>query len=173
MLISACTGKIGSEVQYILAQGLKQTMYHVCMYQFWHVHHSIGFDASSVRVAGQSWQSAKHKYDLQVEPALPSERYLKILQKGAKQHNLSGEYQVYLQALQHYQPSSRGQLAGRWIVLNTFGRALKFFMMRIMPKVKNPFACWLTHEVLANYILVMWWLHDYIMEPALGSGRHH
>ncbi|DBA92029.1 TPA: hypothetical protein ACH3X2_003910 [Trebouxia sp. C0005] len=109
----------------------------------------------------------------QVEPALPSERYLKILQKGAKQHNLSGEYQVYLQALQHYQPSSRGQLVGRWIVLNTFGRALKFFMIRIMPKVKNPFASWLTHEVLANYILVMWWLHDYIMEPALGSGRHH
>ncbi|KAL0055162.1 hypothetical protein WJX82_007970 [Trebouxia sp. C0006] len=29
----------------------------------------------------------------QVEPALPSERYLKILQKGARQHNLSGEYQ--------------------------------------------------------------------------------
>lgn len=115
----------------------------------------------------------KHKYDLQVEPALPSERYLKILQKGAKQHNLSGEYQVYLQALQYYQPSSRGQLAGRWIVLNTFGRALKLFMIHVMPKVKNSFACWLTHEVLANYILVMWWLHDYIMEPALGSGRHH
>jgi len=116
---------------------------------------------------------AKHKYDLQVEPALPSERYLKILQKGAKQHNLSGEYQVYLQALQHYQPSSRGQLAGRWIVLNTFGRTLKYFLMRIMPKVTNPFASWLTHEVLARYILVMWWMHDYIMEPALGSGRHH
>ncbi len=116
---------------------------------------------------------AKHIYDLQVEPALPSERYLKILQKGAKQHNLSGEYQVYLQALQHYQPSSRGQLAGRLIVLNTFGRGLKFFFMRIMPKVKNPFASWLTHEVLANYVLVMWWLHDHFMEPALGSGRHH
>ena len=116
---------------------------------------------------------AKHKYDLQVEPALPSERYLKILQKGAKQHNLAGEYQVYLQALQHYQPSSRGQLAGRWIVSNTFGRALFFVLMRIMPKVKNPFASWLTREVLGNYVLVMWWLHDHIMEPALGSGRHH
>ena len=115
---------------------------------------------------------AKDKYDLQVEPALPSERYLKILQKGARQHNLSGEYQVYLQALQHYHPTRRGQLAGRWIVSNTFGRALFFVLMRIMPKVKNPFASWLTREVLGNYVLVMWWLHDYIMEPALGSGRH-
>ena len=175
LTVGLCTGKIGFRGATHLCTGLEAynaSCLHVSVFStsttvLGLMRHSF------VLLASLGSLMAKYRYELQVEPALPSERYLKILQKGAKQHNLSAEYQVYLQALQHYQPSSRGQLAGRWVVLNTFGRPLKFFLLRIMPNVKNPFATWLTHEVLANYILVMWWLHDCIMEPALGSGRHH
>ena len=109
---------------------------------------------------------------MQVQPALPSLRYLTILQKGAKHSNLSSEYQVYLHALQPYQATKLGQRVGGWIVMNTFGRPLKTLAMHILPRVKNEFLIWLVHEVFANIQLLMWWVHDYILEPTLGSGRH-
>ena len=63
---------------------------------------------------------------MQAVPALPSQRYLQILQKGAKHNGLAEEYQIYLQALQHYEPSTRGQQLGGFIIRNTFGRPLNF-----------------------------------------------
>ena len=110
---------------------------------------------------------------MQIQPALPSGRYLKILQKGAKHSKLAGEYQIYLEALQSYQPSTKGQRIGGVIVMNTFGRPLRYLGMHLLPKAKSKFFIWMVHEVFANMQVNMWLVHDYILEPILGSGRYN
>lgn len=109
---------------------------------------------------------------VQKEPALPSERYLKILQKGAKHSQLASEYQVYLHALQHYHASKPGQRIGRSLMSNVFGRPLKFLVLRVLPTVHNKFLVWTIHHIFERMLLLMWLLHDYLLEPILGSGRH-
>lgn len=103
---------------------------------------------------------------------LPSERYLRILQKGAKHSHLASEYQVYLQALQPYQASKLGQRTGRFLVHNIFGRPLKLLVLNVLPQLQNKFLIWLTHQTFEKVLLLVWFLHDHLMEPALGSGRH-
>ena len=109
---------------------------------------------------------------LQKEPALPSQRYLNILQRGAAHSQLAKEYQVYLQALQHYHASKSGQRIGRWLVQNVLGKPLTSLLLKVLPNMQNTFLVWGIHQLFHNLMLLMWVLHDYLMEPVLGSGCH-
>ena len=109
---------------------------------------------------------------LQKEPALPSLRYLNILQRGAAHSQLAKEYQVYLQALQHYHASKPGQRIGMWMVQNVLGKPLKFVLLKVVPNVQNTFVLWVIHNMFHNLMLSMWILHNCLMEPMLGSGCH-
>ena len=109
---------------------------------------------------------------VQAVPALPSKRYLKILQKGAKRSNLAAEYQIYLQALQHYQASTIGQRIGQALNQQLFGRILTIWMT-LLPVAKSEFLCWVIHQFFASLVQAMWLCHDHILQPILGSGRHN
>lgn len=110
---------------------------------------------------------------LQAVPALPSLRYLNVLQKGAKHSGLAQEYQDYLALLDYYQPVQRGQHVGAFFMSNFFGKPLRHIIWRVLPSLKNARAIFLFHLTFSWIALSMWLLHDYIMEPILGSGRHN
>ena len=110
---------------------------------------------------------------LQAVPTLPSQRYLNILQKGAKHSGLAQEYQDYLALLDYYQPGQCGQHVGAFFVSNLFGKPVRHIIWRVLPNLKNARAIFLFHLILSRIALSMWLLHDYIMEPILGSGRHN
>ena len=113
------------------------------------------------------------RHALQDVPALPSQRYLNILQKGAKHSGLAQEYQDYLALLENYQPVQRGQHVGAFLVSNLFGKPLRYLIWRVLPSLKNKKAIFLFHWTFSWIVLSMWLLHDYILEPFLGSGRHN
>lgn len=109
---------------------------------------------------------------LQKEPVLPSQRYLNILQRGAAHSQLAKEYQVYLQALQHYHASKPGQRIGRWLSENVLGKPLRLLLLKVLPYLQNKFLIWTIHQLFHNLVLLMWDLHDHVLEPVLGSGCH-
>ncbi|KAL3148968.1 hypothetical protein ABBQ32_001824 [Trebouxia sp. C0010 RCD-2024] len=106
------------------------------------------------------------------KPALPSERYLRILLRGAAHSQLASEYQVYLQALQHYHASKPGQRVGRFFMAHFFGTPLRFMYFRVIPHMHNKFLLWAIHKFLRKLMHSLWVVHDCLMEPVLGSGVH-
>ena len=94
------------------------------------------------------------------------------MQRGAAHSQLAKEYQVYLQALQHYHALKPGQRIGRWLMEHILGKPLRFLLLKVLPDMQNEFLIWAIHQFFHNLMLSMWTLHNYVMEPVLGSGCH-
>lgn len=115
---------------------------------------------------------------LQGKEALPSQRYLTLLQVGAEEHSLAPAYQQYLRQLRPYVATSRRQQLGALLM------ALVFFVLvapvfasqRLIAKVlgKKPgsntgLRARATARYLHTVFALAWRLHD-LLRPLLGCG---
>ena len=50
------------------------------------------------------------------------------------------------------------------------GKPLRFLLLKVLPDMQNEFLIWAIHQFFHNLMLSMWILHNYVMEPVLGSG---
>lgn len=104
--------------------------------------------------------------------AQPSARYLKLITDGASEHDLPGEYQAYLQALQPYTITTRRQRIGQILFLGFWA---PFFLLTIIggqllanDEGKTP--AWLaaTMSLVTNLV---WMSYDLVAKPLFGEGE--
>ncbi|KAF1998232.1 hypothetical protein P154DRAFT_260091 [Amniculicola lignicola CBS 123094] len=102
----------------------------------------------------------------------PSERYMGLLQQGAKDAKLSMEYCQYLEDLPTYQPSSSTwHRLGAIIFLNIF-RPLMALMEEITTtniKEDGNAPRWVI-AIVRFTVFVIWATHDWIFTPVFGRG---
>lgn len=115
---------------------------------------------------------------LKGKQALPSQRYINILRKGAKEHNLHPEYQEFLSSVTHWEPSSIGGRIGRLFMgIIAFGLLFPFFFVtRLYRKLNgmkkmDPGSLYSKFQAAYfNFVFKLSWaLHD-ILSPILGCG---
>ncbi|KAK0632769.1 hypothetical protein B0T14DRAFT_505063 [Immersiella caudata] len=104
--------------------------------------------------------------------AQPSARYLGLITDGAAEHDLPGEYQAYLQALQPYTVTTWRQKLGRVLFLG-FWAPVFFLVLIIGPLLsseegKTP--AWLAATMSVVFNLV-WISYDAIAKPLFGDGE--
>lgn len=106
------------------------------------------------------------------EYAQASERYLKLLRVGAREHQMPQVYQDYLNGLQHYAVTSRAQKIGAFLFMLAWGPVILAFV-----KLSGSFAdengripksLGLVITVLFN---MAWISYDYVYKPAFGDGE--
>jgi hypothetical protein len=106
--------------------------------------------------------------------AQASARYLKLLNDGAKEHELPEDYQRYMRSLQPYKITSLRQMIGRLLFIAFWALPfLLFFLISLaFPTKKNggKLPPWLTvtSTVLFN---LMWMSYDSIFKPLFGDGE--
>jgi hypothetical protein len=104
--------------------------------------------------------------------AQPSARYLKLITEGAAEHDLPGEYQAYLQALQPYTVTTWRQKIGRVLLLG-FWAPVFLLAMVVGPLLSNKEGkspTWLAATMSVVFNLV-WMSHDTIAKPLFGDGE--
>lgn len=107
--------------------------------------------------------------------ALPSRRYLEILQKGAREHGLSPHYRRYLNSLAFYEPSASPSAAAARAGLLAAGAAAAAAAPALpLVAVAGALAAGRGgNEVLASYANLaqraLWSAHD-ALAPLLGDG---
>jgi hypothetical protein len=115
---------------------------------------------------------------LKGKKALPSLRYLKLLQNGAKEHDLDPDYQKYLNELVPYETHGVGGKIGAVVMaVIAYGLLLPAFVfMRLYRKIKGLHSVdkeSLISKFYAKYFTFVfgfsWVIHD-IVKPVLGCG---
>ena len=108
---------------------------------------------------------------MQGRPALPSRRYLRLLQKGAQHAKLAPAYQQYLQELQYYQATTLGKRLGAGLMKLGPHRIIMLCYRRLLPlAIRRPTMAAYIHSVIEMIKAGTWWLHDHALQYILGSG---
>ena len=103
---------------------------------------------------------------------LPSERYLKMLRRGAQQFGLHQSYSLYLDNLQGYSADTWGKRMGARLMQSCVMPILVNLFRYVLPRAK-PYP-WLRDRLayVPDFILAMCWVvHDWLLCWLLGSGR--
>lgn len=119
---------------------------------------------------------------LQGRRALPSQRYLRLLQGGAEEHGLAEGYRQYLEQLQPFQAGTLRKRAGATLMAFIFLATVApvFATQRLWAKLTGMsapgsggtlHAQW-TARYLHSVFALAWQLHD-ALEPVCGSGCHN
>jgi len=104
--------------------------------------------------------------------AQASARYLKLITDGAAEHDLPGEYQAYLQALQPYTVTSWRQKIGRVLFLGFWAPAFLLGMIsgRLLADKEGKTPPWLAATMTVLFNLV-WMSYDFFAKPHFGDGE--
>ena len=102
----------------------------------------------------------------------PSERYLKLLQAGAKEHNLAPEYQEWLAKCPRYVASKRlDHRFGRYLYYSVLFVVLFPFLATIgiakVIKAKPPRFAFAYAEILKKGVIGM---YTFVLRPVFGDG---
>ncbi|KAI9158165.1 Gamma-glutamyl cyclotransferase gliK [Paramyrothecium foliicola] len=107
--------------------------------------------------------------------AQASARYLKLLNDGAREHELPDDYQRYMSSLQPYKVTSLRQLIGKFLFLATWGPIFLIFILfstlafpRQARGGKLPPWMMVVSTVLFNLI---WMSYDNLFKPMFGDGE--
>lgn len=104
--------------------------------------------------------------------AQPSERYLNLLRTGAAEHELPGDYQRYLAALQSYTIRSTRQKVGKWLMILAWGPGVVLIMALgvLLADKDGKMPAWAAavSSVLGR---AMWWSYDAVFRPLFGDGE--
>ncbi|KAK3362317.1 hypothetical protein B0T25DRAFT_3371 [Lasiosphaeria hispida] len=106
------------------------------------------------------------------EYAQPSARYLKLLADGAREHDLPGDYQAYLEALQPYILTTRLQFIGRIIFLLFWAPSFLLVLSagRLLADGKGRVPPWLA-AAMTILFNVVWISYDVVAKPIFGEGE--
>ncbi|KAK0657066.1 hypothetical protein B0T16DRAFT_400825 [Cercophora newfieldiana] len=104
--------------------------------------------------------------------AQPSARYLKLITDGAAEHDLPGEYQEYLQALQPYAVTTLRQKIGKILFLGFWAPLflLAFIGGRFFANKEGKTPAWLA-ATMSVVINLVWVSYDAIAKPLFGDGE--
>ncbi|KAH7312457.1 hypothetical protein B0I35DRAFT_480912 [Stachybotrys elegans] len=103
--------------------------------------------------------------------AQASPRYLKLITDGAREHDIPEEYQLYLQSLTPYKPTTCWQQVGKYLFL----LAMLIPFLLIAPLVflvgkKANYPPWMA-TLLAVAFNLTWMLYDNVFKPIFGDGE--
>jgi hypothetical protein len=106
------------------------------------------------------------------EYAQPSARYLKLITDGAREHDLPGDYQAYLEALQPYTMSTRRQRIGRILFLAFWAPVflLGFLGGQLLADEEGKTPTWMAATMTVIFNLV-WMSYDAVAKPLFGEGE--
>ncbi|KAI4160823.1 MAG: hypothetical protein LQ342_005438 [Letrouitia transgressa] len=104
--------------------------------------------------------------------AQPSARYLKLLTDGAAEHSLPSDYQEYLQSLQPYTITTRGQRIGKWVFTATWLPAITaaFGLSKILGDKNGKIPSWFA-TLLAWMFWSVWISYDHFFKRIFGDGE--
>ncbi|KAI9293086.1 hypothetical protein K502DRAFT_351348 [Neoconidiobolus thromboides FSU 785] len=104
--------------------------------------------------------------------ARPSHRYLNLLIEGAKENNISPNYQTYLNNLPYFQLETNTQMIGKYLMLVIMFPfilpMLLIFTLSTLTKFQPPVFVSVYMDGLNK---VMWVLHDRFLKPCFGTGE--
>ncbi|KAI4210974.1 MAG: hypothetical protein LQ351_006201 [Letrouitia transgressa] len=104
--------------------------------------------------------------------AQPSARYLKLLTDGAAEHCLPSDYQEYLQSLQPFTITTRGQIIGKWVFTVTWLPAIivAFGLSKILSDNNGKIPTWFA-TLLAWIFWSVWVSYDRLFKRIFGDGE--
>ncbi|KAI4237089.1 MAG: hypothetical protein LQ349_002114 [Xanthoria aureola] len=106
------------------------------------------------------------------EYAQASRRYLDLLITGAKEHGLPDEYREYLDELQPYTITTRGQRMGRFVLTVTWVPVLRavFMIGKRFSDEGGRSPPWLV-RLLGSVFVGIWATYDLVLKPIFGDGE--
>lgn len=96
----------------------------------------------------------------------------RLLQEGAEEHNLPGDYREYLRSIPCFTPSSEPlSRVGSALFLSVGRRVVVRLARRVKRTIDEEGRCpeWYGTLILVVYT-AMWWWHDYVFAVIFGRG---
>ncbi|KAK1757907.1 hypothetical protein QBC47DRAFT_377259 [Echria macrotheca] len=106
------------------------------------------------------------------EYAQPSARYLKLITDGAREHDLPGEYQEYLQSLRPYTITTCRQQIGQILFLGFWAPLFLILMLggQMLADKEGRTPAWIG-AVMSVVFNLIWMSYDSVAKPLFGDGE--